>query len=179
MAENKALKQDLSKVYLYKILSSLFLKVPCVLEHIHNIPSTPIYSPIFLLIYGKIYFALKAMKEGKIEMLTDGKETRQFLHAEDCSKALYMIAKNPTVFASRSYDITSFQWTTIEEIANVVSSICGNVPVTPGTKEDTVQKLVDIPPNEEILLYWEPKLTLEEGIRNVIASIEEIHGKVL
>lgn len=124
-------------------------------------------------------FALKAMKEGKIEMLTDGKETRQFLHAEDCSKALYMIAKNPTVFASRSYDITSFQWTTIEEIANVVSSICGNVPVTPGTKEDTVQKLVDIPPNEEILLYWEPKLTLEEGIRNVIASIEEIHGKVL
>ena len=34
----------------YKILSSLFLKVPCVLEYIHNIPSTPIYSPIFLLI---------------------------------------------------------------------------------------------------------------------------------
>ena len=52
-------------------------------------------------------------------------------------------------------------------------------PRAPGTKEDTVQKLVDIPPDREILQYWTPTLTLEQGIRNVIASIEEMHGKVL
>jgi len=124
-------------------------------------------------------FALKAQQEGKIEMLTSGEETRQFLHAEDCSRALYMISKDPSRFAGQSLDVTNFEWTSIREIANIVSSICGNVPVIPGTKEDTVQKLVDVPPDEYILQYWKPKLTLEEGIRDVIASIEEIHGKVL
>tara|TARA_Y100001970_G_scaffold294352_1_gene451298 strand:- start:19689 stop:20531 length:843 start_codon:yes stop_codon:yes gene_type:complete len=124
-------------------------------------------------------FALKAQQEGKIEMLTNGEETRQFLHAEDCSRALYMISKDPSRFASQSLDVTNFEWTSIREIASIVSSICGNVPVIPGTKEDTVQKLVDVPPDEYILQYWKPKLTLEEGIRDVIASIEEIHGKVL
>lgn len=124
-------------------------------------------------------FALNAQREGKIEMLTNGEETRQFLHAEDCSRALYMISKDPSRFAGQSLDVTNFEWTSIREIANIVSSICGNVPVIPGTKEDTVQKLVDVPPDEYILQYWKPKLTLEEGIRDVIASIEEIHGKVL
>ena len=124
-------------------------------------------------------FALKAMRENKIEMMTDGKETRQFLHAEDCSRALYMISKDPTKYSGLSLDVTSFEWTSIREIAEVVSKICGNAPVIPGTKEDTVQKLVDIPPDREILQYWTPTLTLEQGIRNVIASIEEMHGKVL
>ena len=124
-------------------------------------------------------FALKAQQEGKIEMLTNGEETRQFLHAEDCSRALYMISRDPSRFAGQSLDVTNFEWTSIREIAGIVSSICGNVPVIPGTKEDTVQKLVDVPPDEYILQYWKPKLTLEEGIRDVIASIEEIHGKVL
>ena len=124
-------------------------------------------------------FALKARREGKIEMLTNGQETRQFLHAEDCSRALYMISKDPELFAGESLDVTNFEWTTIEEIANIVSSICDDVPVIPGNKEDTVQKLVDIPPSEHILRFWQPKLSLEEGIRDVISSIEEMHGKVL
>jgi nucleoside-diphosphate-sugar epimerase len=123
-------------------------------------------------------FALSAKREGKIEMLTNGEETRQFLHAEDCSRALYMISKDSKKFAGSSLDVTSFEWTSIKEIAYIVSSICGNVPVIPGAKEDTVQKLVDVPPSEYILQYWKPNLTLKEGIQNVISSIEEIHGKV-
>jgi len=124
-------------------------------------------------------FALSAKREGKIEMLTNGEETRQFLHAEDCSRALYMISKDSKKFAGSSLDVTNFEWTSIKEIAHIVSSICGDVPVIPGTKEDTVQKLVDVPPSEYILQYWKPNLTLKEGIQNVISSIEEIHGKVL
>ena len=90
-----------------------------------------------------------------------------------------MISKNPAKYSGLSLDVTSFEWTSIREIAEVVSKICGNAPVIPGTKEDTVQKLVDIPPDKEILQYWTPNLTLEQGIRNVVASIEEMHGKVL
>jgi nucleoside-diphosphate-sugar epimerase len=123
-------------------------------------------------------FALSAKREGKIEMLTNGEETRQFLHAEDCSRALYMISKDSKKFAGQSLDVTNFEWTSIKEIAHIVSSICGDVPVIPGVKEDTVQKLVDVPPSEAILQYWKPNLTLREGIRDVISSIEEIHGKV-
>ena len=54
-------------------------------------------------------FALKAQQEGKIEMLTNGEETRQFLHAEDCSRALYMISKDPSRFAGQSLDVTNFE----------------------------------------------------------------------
>ena len=90
-----------------------------------------------------------------------------------------MISKKPEKFSRMSLDVTSFEWTSIKEIADVVSKICGDVPVIPGTKEDVVQKLVDIPPDKEILEYWSPELTLEEGIRDVIVSIEEMHGKVL
>ena len=124
-------------------------------------------------------FALRARSEGKIEMLTNGEETRQFLHAEDCSRALYMISKDSEKFSGLSLDVTSFEWTSIKEIADIVSSICGDVPVILGTKEDTLQKLVNVPPSEWILQCWKPNLTLREGIRDVIASIEEIHGKVL
>ena len=124
-------------------------------------------------------FALKAKSKGKIEMLTNGEETRQFLHAKDCSRAMYMISKDSQKFSGLSLDITSFEWTSIKEIANIVSSICGNVPVMSGTKEDTVQRDVDVSPSEYILQYWKPNLTLREGIQDVIASIEEMHGKVL
>jgi len=124
-------------------------------------------------------FILKATNEGKIEMLTNGQETRQFLHADDCSRALYTISKDPSIFAGKSLDVTNFEWTTIAQVATIISSLCGDVPVIPGSKEDAVQKLVDIPPNEYILRFWKPLLSLEEGIRDIISSMEGTYGKIL
>jgi len=119
-------------------------------------------------------FILKAKNNKKIDILTNGQETRQFLHTTDCSRCLYMISKNHNDFASSSLDITNFKWTTILDIANIVASLFGGVPVTVGTKEDLVQKLVDIPPDQFILDYWSPQISLEDGIKDVAKSIGAI-----
>ena len=40
-----------------------------------------------------IYVRSKAKDHGKIEMLTDGEEERQFLHVKDCSNCLEILSK--------------------------------------------------------------------------------------
>jgi len=85
-----------------------------------------------------------------------------------------MISKNQNKFGARSLDITNFKWTTILEIAQIVASIFGDVPIEVGTSEDTVQKLVSIPPDRFILKHWTPQIPLEEGIRDVAKSIGAI-----
>jgi nucleoside-diphosphate-sugar epimerase len=124
-------------------------------------------------------FVLKALTEKKIEMMTTGEETRQFLHATDCCRCLYMVSQAPQEFSSRFLDITSFEWTKIIDIAHLISSLAGNVPVIPGKKLDEVQKDMSIPPSKEILKYWEPEISLSDGIEDIKNLVEEIHGKVL
>ena len=42
-------------------------------------------------------FISKGFENGVIEMMTDGKEERQFLYAEDCCKALKIIMKKSMI----------------------------------------------------------------------------------
>jgi len=122
-------------------------------------------------------FILKAKRESKIEIITDGTETRQFLHAEDCSRALYMISKNYNMFAGGSIDITGFEWTSILDIAKLVSKKFNNVPVIPGNKIDKVHNNVYVPPREFILDFWKPIISLDEGISDLIGRIENLELK--
>ena len=122
-------------------------------------------------------FILKAKRENKIEIITDGTETRQFLHAEDCCRALYMISKDYSSFSGSSIDITNFKWTKILDIANIISKKFGNIPVIPGTKIDKVHNNVYVPPRESILDFWKPIITLEDGIDDLINRIDDLHIK--
>ena len=45
-------------------------------------------------------FVLMALKK-KINMLTNGKESREFLYADDCSKGLYVIMKRFNLFKKK------------------------------------------------------------------------------
>ena len=55
-------------------------------------------------------FVKKAIEYQKIEMLTDGKEERQFLHADDCSNCLYTLAnKYESINREENLYITSFK----------------------------------------------------------------------
>lgn len=119
-------------------------------------------------------FILKAKAENKISILTDGTETRQFLHAEDCSRALHLISKKYEVFSGKSIDITSFKWTKIIDVAKIVASKFGGIPVIQGSKIDKVHDNVYVPPKEWILDFWEPTISLEDGIDNLIKIIEKL-----
>lgn len=115
-------------------------------------------------------FILKA-KEGKISMLTDGKEQRQFLHAEDCSNALYILSqKYNEIDRDKNLHITSFEWNSIIEVAEIISK---SIPcqIIPSNEIDTVQLDKRNEPDQYILNFWKPEITLEEGINKVIKSL--------
>jgi len=123
-------------------------------------------------------FILKAMDSGEINMLTDGQETRQFLHAEDCSRALHKLSLDfDNVPKDAGYHITSFEWISILKVADIISSQLGGVSVQPSKGKDTVQKNQKNEPDEHILNYWEPQITLEDGIKDITRQIKDARTK--
>jgi nucleoside-diphosphate-sugar epimerase len=118
-------------------------------------------------------FILKAKNNKEIEMMTDGQESRQFLHATDCSRCLYTISQSPQNFSNKSFDVTSFEWTKIVDVAHIISSLLGDAKVIPGTKKDQVQKAIKVPPHKEILEHWTPQISLEDGIADIIHLMEK------
>jgi nucleoside-diphosphate-sugar epimerase len=115
-------------------------------------------------------FILKA-KEGEITMMTDGKEERQFLHAEDCSNALMILSeKYSEIDRDKNLHITSFEWSTILEIAKIIQETI-TCKITPSTEIDSVQLNKKNEPDPYILEFWKPKISLKEGVNKIIKSI--------
>jgi nucleoside-diphosphate-sugar epimerase len=116
-------------------------------------------------------FILKA-KEGKIEVLTDGKEERQFLHAEDCSRCLLTLSeKYDEIDRESNLHITNFGWNTILEVAEIINEV---IPceIIPSTEIDTVQLNKRNEPDTYILNFWKPEISLKEGIKKIIQEME-------
>ena len=113
-------------------------------------------------------FIDSALIDGEIKMLTSGQESRQFLHVEDCSRAILELLRSyDSLKLGVSYDITSFLDSTILDVANIVAEETG-AKVKVGQSIDSVQKDARNLPNENILEFWSPKISIEEGIKRVI-----------
>jgi nucleoside-diphosphate-sugar epimerase len=118
-------------------------------------------------------FILKGKKEGRIQLLTTGEETRQFLHTDDSSEALYLLSQQDlyrTVPRSESLHITSFEWRSILDVARVIGRQIG-VPVVPGAGTDDLQRFHKNEPDPNILRYWKPRVSLEDGLKRVIMQM--------
>jgi nucleoside-diphosphate-sugar epimerase len=118
-------------------------------------------------------FIRKAQINGRVEMMTDGKEMRQFLYADDCCKALRLLAQ-PACYRAMPREsnlhITSFEWSTILQVAQLVGEMM-HVPVVPGKAGDTVQKDLRNEPDRFLLQHWQPETSLREGISHVITAM--------
>lgn len=113
-------------------------------------------------------FIHSAKLTGKINMRTNGLEERQFLHTDDCSRALLFWCEHNYLFQKDDYlDITSFEWVSIIDVAKKISQLTG-AEVIAGTSKDTIQLGIKNKPNKAILNYWQPKISLEEGIRKLL-----------
>ena len=123
-------------------------------------------------------FIKHAHHDREIKMLTDGKEVRQFLFADDCCEALYTIFERYDEFlAEEKYavDISSFEWSSIVDIAEIVSEEFPGTKIIPGHTTDDIQKsTIDrFEPSGEILKYWKPKTSLRDGIKLVIEKMRK------
>jgi nucleoside-diphosphate-sugar epimerase len=110
-------------------------------------------------------FIRMAKTKNKITMKTDGKESRQFLYAEDCANCLLTLATQyDTLNKSKNYHITNFKWTTIFEIAQIVSKLA-NCEIEIGIKKDKTQMNAMNSADNYILNFWKPTTSLEDGIK--------------
>ena len=115
-------------------------------------------------------FILKAMEDGKIDMLTDGTEVRQFLNATDCSRCLEILStKYDDIPRDQELHITNFEWNSILDVANIISNeLKTDIQINPGESKDEVQLDKRNEPDDYILNYWKPKISLKEGISEII-----------
>lgn len=117
-------------------------------------------------------FILKAKESSSIQMLTDGTEERQFLHADDCCRALVTLAEKYTeVSREQELHITSFEWVTILEIATIIANEFPGTTIHPAESKDTVQKNKRNEADPFILKYWKPTIDIQTGIKDIIAKM--------
>ena len=125
-------------------------------------------------------FIRKGFETGVIDMLTDGKEEREFLYAEDCCEALETIMENYNDFTSEdNLHITSFHSTKIIDIANIISGqfnlIGKEIKVQPSEEKDSVQMDKRNTADVFITKWWIPKTTIDKGIATVFEAMKNEH----
>ena len=119
-------------------------------------------------------FIIKGIKKKKIDMLTNGKEMRDFLYAEDCCEGLEIIMKkfNQIKRFNKPVDLTIGKYTKILNVAKIIKKILSekkiNVSIKPSKSSDTVQKDKRNLPDRFFLRFWKPKYSLEQGIVEII-----------
>jgi nucleoside-diphosphate-sugar epimerase/predicted O-methyltransferase YrrM len=126
-------------------------------------------------------FIHQAINNREIQMLTDGQEVRQMLHSEDLARALCHIAENYEhckVSFGNSIDISSFEWISVREIADIVSELVGpNVKVIPG-KKTTPNINYNEPRKDFLTTGWKPSVCIREGILDIIKSMNSCEQPV-
>ena len=123
-------------------------------------------------------FIHKGFKTGDINMMTDGKEEREFLYAEDCCEALETIMGCYDQFSSTDeLHITTGVSTSILEIAqniqSLFKSIGKEVKIIPSSSKDEVQKDARNIPDPYIRKWWQPKTSIEDGIAKVFEVMKK------
>jgi nucleoside-diphosphate-sugar epimerase len=118
-------------------------------------------------------FILKAKNNKIIDMLTDGTEYRQLLHATDCSRCLYILSNRyHELPRDQEYHITSFEWVSILDVAKIIANNFPDTIIKPSISKDNVQQNRRNEADPFILNYWRPQITLESGIKNIIEFME-------
>lgn len=113
-------------------------------------------------------FILMAKESNKINIKTSGMESRQFLYTEDCCECLNILMNKFNELDCVEYDISSFEWIKIIDIAKLISNHFNDCEILIGSDYDYVQNDVLNEPKIEILKYWKPKTLLVDGIKKII-----------
>ena len=122
-------------------------------------------------------FIHKGFKTGKINMMTDGKEQREFLYAEDCCEAMETILQNYNSFSSDDeLHITTGASTSILEIAQYIQvlfkKINLEIDIIPNKSKDEVQKDARNVSDPYIKKWWTPKTNIVDGLSKVFDEIK-------
>ncbi len=113
-------------------------------------------------------FVYQAIKYGKIKMLTDGSEWRQFTHIDDLVRAFHLSMTSDKINRA-IYDACSYELVQVKEVAKVVSDLTG-AKIIPGKRQGNSPEAL----NKGRIPGWLPTITLQEGIKRMV-----VHAKNL
>lgn len=110
-------------------------------------------------------FVHQAIDKKEIRMMTNGEEERQLIHIDDVCILWHKILSEQI---KEKYDITSFEWVKIIDVANLIAEITG-AKVIPGEEMGKYQK------NASLLKYpgWKQKVSLREGLVRIINNYKK------
>jgi len=117
-------------------------------------------------------FILKAIKNKKINMLTNGNEKRDFLYADDCCHGLLIIMKKYNDLKRQEIiDLNYGVYTKIINVAKIVRDIFKeqsvDIKIIKGRQIDEVQKNKINKSNNLLIKYWKPRISLKNGIQKI------------
>ena len=123
-------------------------------------------------------FIRKGFEEGDFKMMTDGKEERQFLYAEDCCEGLEAVMENYKELKSTDpLHITNFYYTSILNVAKIIEKEFKNIGkiinISPSESKDSVQLDKRNEADHFIEKYWSAKTNLETGIAKVFEAMKK------
>jgi len=107
----------------------------------------------------------QAITENKIRLMTTGEEKRQFIHIDDVCNAFH------TAISLRSpdlYDVTSFEWVSIRDVAKIISDCTGAE-----VKYGTIKGSTPLTPMKGKIHGWNPQVSLELGIQRMIKNMQD------
>lgn len=113
-------------------------------------------------------FIRQGLATKKIKMITDGSEVRDFLHVSDACSAIEHVIR---IEEGVGFDVASFEYTSILEVAKIVAELTGS-EIVPGNLVDLVQSGHQFDPSPEILDLWRPEVLLQDGINRVMREIQ-------
>lgn len=114
-------------------------------------------------------FIHQAKTNGVIHMMTTGEEKRQFLHADDFASACYYMMSHYDEFKGRTIDVSTYQWISIREAAECVARHVPGTRIVPSVIEANYQTKVNEPSDEFLMTEWRPRISLEEGVKELCA----------
>ena len=124
-------------------------------------PKEGTYAPVMSVF-------LEQRKEGKsLTVVGDGKQTRDFTHVFDVVRANLMVAESEKTGRGEIINIAGGKEYTIKEIAEMIGD---EIEYIDKRKGEVFRNFVDITKAKE-WLDWEPKIKLEEGIKNLLKSL--------
>lgn len=131
-----------------------------------------VYGPQEISIKSHVItdFINMAKTNGSIFMKTNGEELRQFLYVEDCCKCFDIIMSNFSDIDEKELHVSSFKWIKIKDVAKIIASNFNNCKIYSGTEEDDIQRGSLREPNEYVLDFWKPEITINQGIKYIIEN---------
>jgi nucleoside-diphosphate-sugar epimerase len=113
-------------------------------------------------------FVWQAVQKKEIRMLTTGAELRQFIHIDDVCRGFHQALERRV---SGVYDITTFEWCSVLEAANVIADLTG-ATVFPGTRPGSTP----LTPIRGKIPGWRAEVSLRDGLHSLVGKIQAIHA---